>query len=211
MNEEDVGLHLGAILPAVVSLLLILGSPVFAQGKHIGELKHLEIEVVYTDPYFYTDDGYAGYYIGLPMTYELRIKNTGKRTFKHLDITAIHEYHESGTCYRYSEGITYSKGDPLPGDTTQKWSDVTLRGGDEIILEGRYVPPMATCDGLDQTHVIIKHSNNGKEEAAVIYFEPEAGVYCPPPPDAVEFEESDTVQTIYTERKLYMPYNKYYL
>ncbi|MBU2560473.1 hypothetical protein KKA03_06215 [archaeon] len=212
MSGEDIGLHWGAVVPAVVSLLLILGSPVFAQGNHTGELRNLEIEVVYTNPYFYTDDGYAGYYIGLPMTYELRIKNTGKRTFMHLDITAIQEYHESGTCYRYGEGIAYSKGDPMPGETTEKWSDVTLRKGEEIVLRGGYVPPYATCDGLDQTHVIIKHSNNGNEEAAVMYFNPEAGIYCPPPPDEVALDlDFGTIYPTYAERKLFMPYNKYYL
>ncbi len=167
----------------VFSICVISSSPVFAYGKHKGELKNLDIKVVYTDPYFYTADGLAGYYIGLPMTYELRVKNTGKRTFRHMDITAIQEYHESGTCYRYSKEITYSKGDPMPGDTTQSWSDLTLRGGEEIVLEGGYVPPYTTCDGLDQTHVIIKHTNNGQAEAAVMYFEPEAGVFCPPAPD----------------------------
>ena len=138
---------------------------------------------MYTNPYFHTADGLAGYYIGLPMTYELHITNTGKRTFRHLDVTAIQEYHESGTCYRYSEEIRYSKGDPMPGDTTQSWSDLTLRGGEGIILEGGYVPPITTCEGLDQTHVTIRHTNNGNEMAATIYFEQEAGVFCPPSPE----------------------------
>jgi hypothetical protein len=211
VSGEDVGLHWGAVLPAVVSLFLILGSPVFAYGKHAGELKNLEIEVVYTNPYFYTGDGLAGYYIGLPMTYELHIKNTGKRTFKHLDITVIQEYHESGICYRYGEGIKYAKGGPMPGETTQKWSDITLRGGEKIVLEGGYVPPMATCDGLDQTHVIIKHRNNGQEEAAVIYFDHEAGVFCPSAPEGVDLDDSDTVYPVFSERKLFMPYSKYKL
>ena len=137
---------------------------------------------MYTNPYFYTADRLAGYYIGLPMTYELHITNTGKRTFRHLDVTAIQEYHESGTCYRYSE-IRYSKGDPMPGYTTELWEDVALERGEKAIFKGGYVPPYTTCDGLDQTHVTIKHTNNGKAEAATIYFEQEAGVFCPPSPE----------------------------
>ncbi|MEE8403104.1 MAG: hypothetical protein V3R93_05045 [Candidatus Hydrothermarchaeaceae archaeon] len=171
------------ILLLISLLYVISSSSVFAYGKHTGELKNLDIEVVYTNPYFYTADGLAGYYIGLPMTYELHIKNTGKRTFKRLDVTAIQEYHESGICYRYAEEIPYAKGDAMPGDTTQSWSGITLRGGEEIVLSGGYVPPITTCDGLDQTHMIIKHTNNGQAEAAVMYFEPEAGVFCPPPPE----------------------------
>lgn len=167
----------------IIVVYIISSSTAFAYGEHKGELKNLDVEVVYTNPYFYTADGLAGYYIGMPMTYELHIKNTGKRTFKHLDITAIQEYHESGTCYRYTGEITYVKGDAMPGYTTQSWSDLTLEKGEGIVLKGGYVPPITTCDGLDQTHVTIKHTNNGNDEAAVIYFDPEAGIYCPPPPD----------------------------
>lgn len=172
-----------ALLALVFSICIISSSPVFAYGKHTGELKNLEVEVVYTNPYFHTADGLAGYYIGLPMTYELHITNTGKRTFRHLDVTAIQEYHESGTCYRYSEEIRYSKGDPMPGYTTELWEDVALERGEKAIFKGGYVPPYTTCDGLDQTHVTIKHTNNGKAEAATIYFEQEAGVFCPPSPE----------------------------
>lgn len=183
------------LVSALMLALLISSGQVFAYGKHTGELKNLEVEVVYTNPYFYTDDGLAVYYIGLPMTYELHITNTGKRTFRHLDITAIQEYHESGTCYRYSEEITYSKGDPMPGYTTQSWGDVAIERGRMAIFEGGYVPPYTTCEGLDQTHVTIKHTNNGKAEAATIYFEPEAGVFCPPPPREIFTQESISEDT----------------
>ncbi len=55
MSGEDIGLRWGAVLPGVVSLLLILGSPVFANGEQTQELENLGIEDVYTD------DGYLVY------------------------------------------------------------------------------------------------------------------------------------------------------
>ena len=57
VSKEDIGLHFGAVLPAAVSLMLILASPVFAsQG-----LEDLEIGDIYTDEgyvvYFNAQDG----------------------------------------------------------------------------------------------------------------------------------------------------------
>jgi hypothetical protein len=97
VSGEDVGLHWGAILLGIVSFLLILGSPVFANEEYDGDLKNLQIEGVYTD------------------------------------------------------------------------------------------------DGL------------------VAYPELEGGRLHYPTPEDLELEESDTITTIYSERKLYMPYNVYYL
>jgi len=49
-----------------------------------------------------------------------------------------------------------------------------------------YTPPLATCDGLDQVHLIIQHTNNGALHAATMYYNPEAALYCPPPPEVTE-------------------------
>lgn len=178
------------LLIAVLGLVVIIGSSLLAAnvhfGKHAGELKNLSIKVVYTDPYFYTPEGLAGYYIGMPMTYEVHITNNSRRTYKHLDVTAIQEYYESGTCdrfwYPYPQYVTYRKGEPLPGDSKQVWQNISLGPNQKIVLSGGYTPSLATCDGLDQTHVIIQHTNRGKVEAAIMYYEPECGVFCPPPP-----------------------------
>lgn len=178
------------LLIAVLGLVVIIGSSLLAAnvhfGKHAGELKNLSIKVVYTDPYFYTPEGLAGYYIGMPMTYEVHITNNSRRTYKHLDVIAIQEYYESGTCnrawYPYPQYVTYRKGEPMPGDSKQVWQNISLGPNQKIVLSGGYTPPLATCDGLDQTHVIIQHTNRGKVEAAIMYYEPECGVFCPPPP-----------------------------
>jgi len=69
----------------------------------------------------------------------------------------------------------------LPGDSKQVWRDISLGPNQKIALIGRYNVPLATCDGLDQTHVIIQHTNKGKVEAAIMYYEPECGIFCPPP------------------------------
>ncbi len=178
------------LLIAVLGLVIIISNSLLRAdvhfGKHAGELKNLSIKVVYTAPYFYTPEGLAGYYIGLPMTYEVHITNNSRRTYQHLDVIAIQEYYESGTCnrtwYSYPQDVTYSKGEPLPGDSKQVWRNISLGANQKIVLSGGYNVPLATCDGLDQTHVIIQHTNKGKVEAAIMYYEPECGVFCPPPP-----------------------------
>ncbi len=177
------------LLITVLGLVAIMSTSLLGvdvhYGKHAGELKNLSIKVVYTNPYFYTPEGLAGYYIGMPMTYELHIANNSQRTYEHLDVTAIQEYYESGTCnrswYPYPQQVIYSKGEPLPGNSKRVWRDILLRSNQKIVLRERYDVPLATCDGLDQTHVIIQHTNRGKVEASIIYYEPECGVFCPPP------------------------------
>lgn len=176
-------IFLGLVLVIMIISNSLLGADVH-YGEHKGELKNLSIKVVYTNPYFYTPEGLAGYYIGLPMTYEVHITNNGRRTYKHLDVTAIQEYYESGTCnrfwYPYPQYVTYTKGEPLPGFSEQVWPDISLGANQKIVLSARYNVPLAVCSGLDQTHVIIQHTNRGRVEAAIMYYEPECGVFCPP-------------------------------
>lgn len=155
-------------------------------GEHSGELQWLDIKIIFTKPYFYTSEGLAGYYIGLPVNFEIQITNTGNRNYEHLDIVAIHEYYESKDCnrwwYPYPQEVSVSKGEPLPGNSMQYWRDIQIGKGEKIVLQGTYTPPLATCDGLDQIHLIIQHTNNGALHAATMYYNPEAAVYCPPPP-----------------------------
>lgn len=180
----------------IKKIFLIVSAVVFAVsgamakddnfGKHIGELKQLQISVVYTN-FFYRDaQGYPVYYIGAPMSCEIHIKNTGSRIFNRLTITAQHQYYESGKCdrwwYPYPRNVTYSKGEVLPGDSSKTWTGISLIQNAEITLTMTYVPPLATCDGLDQTCVSIKHTNEGGETSALFYYNPECGVFCPPPP-----------------------------
>ncbi len=176
-------IFLGLVMIIVIISNSLLGEDV-RYGKHQGELKNLSIKVVYTNPYFYTPEGLAGYYIGMPMTYEVHITNNSRRTYKHLDVTAIQEYYESGTCnrtwYPHPQYVTYVKGEPLPGFSEQVWRNISLGANQKIVLSARYNVPLAVCDGLDQTHVIIQHTNRGRVEAAIMYYEPECGVFCPP-------------------------------
>ena len=158
----------------------------FKWGEHTGELKYLDISIEYLDYYGNTGEGYPIYYIGLPMRYKITIRNTGDRNFGHLEIIAIQEYYEDHLpAYRpwYAPfEVNVHKGDAMPGDSIQVWDDVYLGPYEEIVLEDTFIAPMATVAGLDQTHLIIKHYNNGQLNAAVMYDNPEQGVYCPPPP-----------------------------
>ena len=174
----------------LTAILYLLSWVCFAQeehfGKHVGELKDLSIKVVYTNYLGKTPQGLPIYKIGWPMSYELHINNNSPRTYRHFDIKVITEYHQSGTCNRYWHPYplvaTYAKGEPVPGDSTDTWNDVSIRGNEKIILSGGYTVPLETCSSLIQTHVIIKHRSKGKIEAGIMYENRECGVFFLRPP-----------------------------
>jgi hypothetical protein len=149
-------------------------------------LSTLTVNVTYFDPYFFTEDGYPGYYIGLPLTCKLTVINNSSFDFKDIIITATHEYYESGTCnrwwYPYPRDVSYEKGDPMPGDSGIEWT-TCIASHSQKSFTWTYTAPMETCAGLDQTHVTIKRQcdcDGGSEK--VILNSPEAGIFCPPPP-----------------------------
>ncbi len=147
-------------------------------GKTLSALK---VTVTYFDPFFYTEEGYPGYYINMPLTCKLTIKNTSHSDFNGLTVKAVHEYYESGVCerwwYPYPREAEFTKGEPLPGDADAQWS-VDIKAGCSKSMEWTYTPPMETCSGLDQTHVIITKDDG----ETVVLNSPEAGIFCPPPP-----------------------------
>ncbi len=181
-------------------------------GKHIGDKAPLEYEIVYTNaagaltigpsgcayyfprwnwywsppcdygPKYYRE--YMVYFINEWMTYEVRVKNTGQRTYKHLEVSATQEYYED-ICWG---GSCAKKGDALPGSPAQTWTIDTLGPGEEVVLKGAYFAPWGTLPGLDETHLVVKHgkgADGGKGMDApgrVLIDDPEAGVYCPPEP-----------------------------
>ncbi len=53
----------------------------------------------------------------------------------------------------------------------------------------------------------VVYTDNG----CVVYFDPQDGIFYPPPPGDFEPGDSDTINTIFSERKLFMPYNTYEL
>jgi hypothetical protein len=158
----------------------------FKWGEHTGELNKLDFSIEYLDHFGTIAGGYVIYYIGVPMRYRITIKNTSDRNFGHLEVIAIQEYHETKTCnrwwYPYPQSVSVEKGDPMPGDAIQVWEDVYLGPNSEVVLEDTYTAPIQTCSGLDQTHLILKHYNQGELHAAVMYDNPELGVFDPPPP-----------------------------
>ncbi len=155
-------------------------------GEHAEELKCLDVNIVMENPYFYTSDNYPGYYIGDPINFEVQITNNGKKDFKNLEVITVQEYHDSGICDRWwdpnPEFVTITAGEALPGDPTTIWKDVTLKPGQELVLDGTYTPPISTCSGLDQVSIAIKHVSECSHRMTTIYYNPDATIYCPPPP-----------------------------
>ncbi|MBN2407482.1 MAG: hypothetical protein JXJ19_07270 [Elusimicrobia bacterium] len=163
---------------------LLSGLMSFMVAKQAVPYEHFEVSINYTDYYFVTDEGLPGYYIGLPMTCEVVIKNGGDRDMDGLVITMVHEYYRSGICERTwcpPYPVEYEKGSQLPGDSAMAWPGISIKKGETVILPFEYTPPYETCSGLDQTHVIIENSEDNT--VIQLYNNSEAGVYCPPPPD----------------------------
>lgn len=179
------------------------------QGQHIGELESIDYEIGYTNAIgFLTidEDGchyyswnwswstpcnydvkyygtYAVYFSGSTITYQVTLRNVGKRTFRNLMVTARQEYHEDLEEWNYAGWFSVEQGDPLPGDSTDKWHVEELRPGEEIVLEGSYFAPTNTHPGLDQTHLQVQHwfSQNGlgsMSDGRIILDDSTAGVYA---------------------------------
>jgi hypothetical protein len=150
-------------------------------GKTLSALK---VNVTYFDPFFYTDAGYPGFYIGVPMTCKLTITNTSRKWLKCLTVEATHEYYDTGVCDRWWDPnpreVNYTKGEAMPGDSSSQWS-MDIAPGAQTSMTWTYTAPLSTCSGLDQTHVIITKSCGDSPEQ-VMLDSPEAGIFCPPPP-----------------------------
>jgi hypothetical protein len=157
-------------------------------GSHNGELNDLKIELVYLDPKGYNQTGHSVYYIGQEMDYEIRLTNLGNRTFNCLDVSSQQQYYDNGTCQCWWWGpnqapVSYTKGEPMPGDSTNNWNGVQLPPHSMVVLKGGYLSPNQTASGLDQTAVLIKHCNTpgqNSEHDALMYYNPEQGVFDPP-------------------------------
>jgi len=147
------------------------------------------VSINYTDYFFVTGQGLAGYYIGLPMRCEVVITNAGYRDYYDLTVTMIHEYFDSGTCDRWwkePSPVHFEKGEQLPGSSAMIWPGLDIKRGETLVLPFSYVPPLETCAGLDQTHVVIQsplEETGDNDRVIELYNNSEAGVFCPPPPE----------------------------
>ncbi|HMA99425.1 MAG TPA: hypothetical protein VKS21_00425 [Spirochaetota bacterium] len=156
----------------------------------------LEVSLAYLDHHGYTDEGYVIYYIGETMNYEVHIKVVEDDilfTDNTFMVYAVHEYYEDITCDRWwyqppardpdePQIITVAKGDPLPDqDPPQLWQNVVFNEGEENVLSASYNGGLAVAAGNDQTHVIIIRENEDDQVELVVYDNPEAGVFDPPP------------------------------
>jgi hypothetical protein len=156
-------------------------------GEHNGEMEDLKIELVYINPMGYNATGHSVYYIGLNMDYEIHLTNLGSRTFNCLMVSAQHQYYDNGVCSCEWWGagnypVNYTKGEPMPGESTNNWDGVELPPHSMVVLKGGYLSPIQTAAGLDQTAVLIKHCNtpgHESEHAALMYYNPEQGVFDP--------------------------------
>ncbi len=155
---------------------------------------YLHITVDYLNPHGFNDQGYAIYYIGENMGYRVNITALSNHALflnKKYVVYAIHEYLSDETCNRWwypspprpanePQQISVKKGDPLPGESTQNWKDISFGVGAPVSLTGSYLSTLATCDGNDQTHVLIVSENANGQIEMTIFDNPEAGIFDPP-------------------------------
>jgi hypothetical protein len=149
-----------------------------------------DVSVDYLDPWGYTDEGYAIYFIGETMFYNVNVGVVqGSALFQGntFAVYAIQEYFDDETCYRWwypgePKEITVKKGDPLPGQNPpQSWKNVSFVQGQTVVLNGSHTCPLSVAAGNDQTHVIIVSENDQGQILMTLYDNPVAGVYDPPP------------------------------
>jgi hypothetical protein len=154
------------------------------------------VTVDYLDPFGYTPDNLAIYYIGGSMSYNVNIgvvQNNAIFSGNSFVVYAIHEYYEDSTCNRWwypspprpagePQTISVKKGDPLPGQTPiQNWQNVTFVLGQLVSLNASYTCPLSVASGNDQTHIIIVHENSQGQIEMTLFDNPVAGVFDPPP------------------------------
>lgn len=143
-----------------------------------------DVKINYTNYYYLDEDGLPVYYIGGPMSCEVEVTNKSEKDFEDLIITMVHEYYESGICDRWwcpPYPVEFKKGEQMPGDSGMVWPGVDIKKGETVILPFEYICPYETCDGLDQTHVIIEDKKDNY--ILELYNESEAGIFCPPIPE----------------------------
>lgn len=73
--------------------------------------------------------------------------------------------------YDYESGAGYSKGQALPGASSENWSTQSIPFGLSLVLPDDYFIPTETYPAYNQTHLIIS------EGTLQSYNDPEAGVW----------------------------------
>jgi len=160
-------------------------------GDHNGEAKQIKVKVDYLDTYFWTADGLAGYFIGMPMKVKVTLTNVGSKVFNTINMRTTFEYSMT-TCqdrWWYPDPVTgevnvcVAEGQALPGDS--RWVDynILLEPGKSASFEHDYLIPMETVAGNAWVHVELQHSNEGMEfHDAKFYDNPRQSLFDPPPP-----------------------------
>ena len=147
------------------------------------------VSVDYLDPWGFTEEGYAIYFIGETMSYNVNVgvvKDAAIFEGNTFTVYAIQEYFDNETCYRWwypgePKEITVAKGDPLPGQNPpQSWRNVAFAMGQTVALNGSHTCPLSVASGNDQTHVIIVSENDQGQVLMTLFDNPVAGVYDPP-------------------------------
>jgi hypothetical protein len=162
-------------------------------GDHTGEARQIEVKVDYLDTFFWTEEGLAGYYIGMPMKVRVTLTNVGEKVFNTINMRTTFEYSKTGCQERwwYPDPVTgdttvcVTDGQPLPGDS--QWVDfnIYLDPGDSASFEHTYTIPMETVAGNAWVHVELQHSNEGMEfHDAKFYDNPRQSLFDPPPAPA---------------------------
>lgn len=148
----------------------------------------LSVSIDYLDPVGYTPEGWTIYYIGDTMRYRVNIDATPHPDLmtRPFTVYALQEYYEDIDCYRWwypgePKRIQVKKGDLMPGwGNPFVWRNVPLVPG-RTTLDGWYTSSLEVAAGLDQTHIIIVRENDAGQIEMVVYDNPEAGIFDPPP------------------------------
>jgi hypothetical protein len=160
-------------------------------GENNEETDSIEVKIEYLDTYFWTDDGLAGYFIGLPMKVRITLTNTGSITFNKISMRATFEYSKTGCQDRWwypdpvtgSTDVCVTEGQKLPGDCQWVDSNIHLGPGESVSFEHTYLIPMEVAAGNAWVHIELQHTvcGCGTFHDANFYDNPQQSLFDPPP------------------------------
>lgn len=158
-----------------------------AQGGHLGEEKCLSYNIGYINPPLFTDYpqyghfNVPGYYIGMPMNYQITLANNCKRTFNNIRVIGVQTYYEGAIL----PDQVWSESAPYWNGQNQTFFVDSFKAGQNVSFNGTYFS-LNGRPGLDKTRLIVMHWAQGNPKALdsfegrVIIDDSAAGIWCPP-------------------------------
>lgn len=147
--------------------ILFYASGAFPESMH---------GVQFNDTYRIPESDYGLYPLynrSMPCTFRLHIANLDNISHTGINVTAIHEFHNTVTVWDSLGAFDLVQGQQIPGTPPNQWT-LDLAPNQEVVVTG-YHFATGRGWGLDQIHLLIMWNGT------TLIDNPVASVYCPPP------------------------------